>query len=84
MSVSEFVKYWIESSARDNADGSYNGLNSTSVLYLKDWHFVKVLFQNISSFVKCLFDGVCNVRTDMTGTRNIHGESHLNKLQLLL
>lgn len=39
MSVSEFVKHWLQGSAAENLDG-----NGNSVLYLKDWHFVKVRF----------------------------------------
>ncbi|XVF09343.1 hypothetical protein REPUB_Repub07fG0084200 [Reevesia pubescens] len=35
MSVLEFVNHWLQDS-RDNLDG-----NGKSVLYLKDWHFVK-------------------------------------------
>ncbi|KAF5732172.1 putative transcription factor [Tripterygium wilfordii] len=38
MSVSEFVEHWLEGSVREGSDREGNG---KSVLYLKDWHFVK-------------------------------------------
>lgn len=41
MSVSEFVKNWLESSIMQNSNASTNEANGMSVLYLKDWHFVK-------------------------------------------
>ncbi|KAK0586374.1 hypothetical protein LWI29_005831 [Acer saccharum] len=41
MSVSDFVKHWLENSTQENSDGANNEANGMSVLYLKDWHFVK-------------------------------------------
>ncbi|KAK2663710.1 hypothetical protein Ddye_002284 [Dipteronia dyeriana] len=41
MSVSEFVKHWLENSTQGSSDGANNEANGMSVLYLKDWHFVK-------------------------------------------
>lgn len=38
MSVAEFVKQWTDDSVEDNGRDD----NKNSVLYLKDWHFVKV------------------------------------------
>lgn len=49
MSVSEFVKHWIENSTQEGCDVSISEPNGMPVLYLKDWHFVKVRVQ-ISSF----------------------------------
>ena len=40
MSVSEFTDQWLELSSRSNA--STNESYGKSLLYLKDWHFVKV------------------------------------------
>ncbi|KAG6386557.1 hypothetical protein SASPL_151723 [Salvia splendens] len=39
MSVSEFIQLWISSSSSDNG-----GADGKPLLYLKDWHFVKVEF----------------------------------------
>ncbi|KAH9776294.1 JmjC domain-containing protein [Citrus sinensis] len=41
MSVSEFVKNWLENSIMENSNASTNEANDKSVLYLKDWHFAK-------------------------------------------
>ncbi|KAL5749551.1 hypothetical protein ACOSP7_024154 [Xanthoceras sorbifolium] len=41
MSVSEFINHWLQNSTQENSDDSNNEANGTSVLYLKDWHFVK-------------------------------------------
>ncbi|KAJ0049308.1 hypothetical protein Pint_15500 [Pistacia integerrima] len=41
MSVSEFVKHWLENSTKESSDSSTSEANGMSVLYLKDWHFVK-------------------------------------------
>ncbi|TYJ98523.1 jmjC domain-containing protein 4 isoform X1 [Cucumis melo var. makuwa] len=42
MSVSEFIDQWCKEPIPENGLGSNNGLTDESVLYLKDWHFVKV------------------------------------------
>lgn len=42
MSLSEFVKNWLENSIMENSNASTNEANDKSVLYLKDWHFAKV------------------------------------------
>ncbi|KAH9720358.1 JmjC domain-containing protein [Citrus sinensis] len=41
MSLSEFVKNWLENSIMENSNASTNEANDKSVLYLKDWHFAK-------------------------------------------
>ncbi|KAA0057839.1 jmjC domain-containing protein 4 isoform X1 [Cucumis melo var. makuwa] len=41
MSVSEFIDQWCKEPIPENGLGSNNGLTDESVLYLKDWHFVK-------------------------------------------
>ncbi|KAJ4712382.1 jmjC domain-containing protein 4 [Melia azedarach] len=41
ISVSEFVKHWLKNSIQQNRDTEINEANGNSVLYLKDWHFVK-------------------------------------------
>ncbi|TXG50233.1 hypothetical protein EZV62_022757 [Acer yangbiense] len=41
MSVSDFLKQWLENPTQENSDGANNEANGMSVLYLKDWHFVK-------------------------------------------
>ncbi|MCD7447360.1 hypothetical protein HAX54_027837 [Datura stramonium] len=41
MTVSEFVHHWLRVSSADNGDNSGDGAAGRSLLYLKDWHFVK-------------------------------------------
>ncbi|OIT04870.1 PREDICTED: jmjC domain-containing protein 4 isoform X1 [Nicotiana attenuata] len=41
MTVSEFVDHWLHLSSADNGDNSDSGVAGRSLLYLKDWHFVK-------------------------------------------
>lgn len=42
MSVSEFVDHWLENSVQEHCSASTDHSNRHPVLYLKDWHFVKV------------------------------------------
>lgn len=42
MSVSEFIGYWLEFSSGEFNDASPHEFDGKSLLYLKDWHFVKV------------------------------------------
>ena len=46
MSVSEFIEHWVGVSGCDNG-----GADGKSSLYLKDWHFVKVCFLKVCSFI---------------------------------
>ena len=48
MSVSDFVKHWLENSTQENSDGANKEASGLSVLYLKDWHFVKVCVKIVS------------------------------------
>ncbi|PIA61786.1 hypothetical protein AQUCO_00200050v1 [Aquilegia coerulea] len=41
MSVSNFVNHWLAMSTKDSTDISICQENDESLLYLKDWHFVK-------------------------------------------
>ncbi|GAB4845763.1 hypothetical protein Ancab_039170 [Ancistrocladus abbreviatus] len=41
MTVSEFIDHWIGLSAQDHNNISTEGCGGKSLLYLKDWHFVK-------------------------------------------
>uniref|UniRef100_A0A0A0LNV5 JmjC domain-containing protein n=2 Tax=Cucumis sativus TaxID=3659 RepID=A0A0A0LNV5_CUCSA len=41
MSVSEFIDQWCKEPIQEHGLSSNNGLTDKSVLYLKDWHFVK-------------------------------------------
>lgn len=41
MSVSEFIDQWCKEPIQEHGLTSNNGLTDKSVLYLKDWHFVK-------------------------------------------
>jgi len=51
MSVSEFIDHWLGFSAGNcGNDRSCNG-SSQSLLYLKDWHFVKVYLNLLSFFL---------------------------------
>lgn len=45
MSVSEFIEHWINSSSSD-----HGAADAKRLLYLKDWHFVKVIFPPVRSF----------------------------------
>lgn len=42
MSVSEFIDHWLGVSARNGDQNGNLSSDSHSLLYLKDWHFVKV------------------------------------------
>lgn len=42
MTVSEFVDHWLCLSSANNGGNSDSGAAARSLLYLKDWHFVKV------------------------------------------
>ena len=42
MSVSEFVDHWLDNSLEELGSALTNQSNGHPVLYLKDWHFVKV------------------------------------------
>lgn len=42
MSVSEFIDQWYKESVQEHGFASNDGLTEKAVLYLKDWHFVKV------------------------------------------
>lgn len=42
MSVSEFIDQWCKEPIQERGLTSNNRLTDKSVLYLKDWHFVKV------------------------------------------
>lgn len=42
MTVSEFIGYWLELSSNEFNDASTHDFDGKSLLYLKDWHFVKV------------------------------------------
>lgn len=42
MSVSEFVDQWREDSVPEGRNGSTHVVRGKPLLYLKDWHFVKV------------------------------------------
>ncbi|KAB2001439.1 hypothetical protein ES319_D12G302400v1 [Gossypium barbadense] len=62
MSVSEFVNHWLQGSM-ENHD-----VNGKSVLYLKDWHFVKWLlkyYTNMKNTVYNIFDDISE--TDFPG-----------------
>lgn len=48
MSVSEFIEHWIDSSSSD-----HGGADGKPLLYLKDWHFVKVRF--LLNFIPLFF-----------------------------
>lgn len=50
MSVSEFIDSWIENSGSDDI-----GAGGNSLLYLKDWHFVKVGLLQVCSLSLVLF-----------------------------
>ncbi|KAL4584910.1 hypothetical protein LXL04_009521 [Taraxacum kok-saghyz] len=41
MSVSEFIAKWHDVSSTENGNPSTSKLNGNTLLYLKDWHFVK-------------------------------------------
>lgn len=47
MSVSEFIEHFINSPSSDNG-----AADAKPLLYLKDWHFVKVIFPPVGSFVR--------------------------------
>ncbi|XP_057952213.1 arginine-specific demethylase JMJ20 [Malania oleifera] len=41
MSVSDFIDHWLEDSAKEHGNAASCESNGKSLLYLKDWHFVK-------------------------------------------
>lgn len=45
MSVSEFIDHWRELSMREGCNKSSHKEKQPSLLYLKDWHFVKVILE---------------------------------------
>lgn len=42
MSVSEFIDHWLEFSSLEHGNHSPSKLKGKTLLYLKDWHFVKI------------------------------------------
>lgn len=46
MSVSDFIGRWLEGSPAQCNTENYTSNGQCSVLYLKDWHFVKVSVQD--------------------------------------
>lgn len=51
----EFVDHWLENSLQEQSHASKSQFNGHPVLYLKDWHFVKVRY-NLFCQIFCLFD----------------------------
>lgn len=43
MSVSDFIAKWVDFSSVEHDNPSINKLNGKTLLYLKDWHFVKIV-----------------------------------------
>lgn len=49
MSVAEFISYWIDFSDHESSEDGCT--KARPILYLKDWHFVKVCVIITMSFI---------------------------------